>query len=353
MAGEKTEQPTEKKIRDARKKGQVFKSNDLTQAFLFMTASAVLAFAGGRFVSDLEDIMRSFFAPEVLAGQVTDTQMLARMGAAWFRALVMLAPMLIALAAIAGFVTFLQVRGLFSPEVLQPKLEKLNPLQGLKNIFAQSRTYIELIKNLLKFGIVFALVYVTLKGSLHDIVLASRVGLAESARLASTLMFQLLFRIGAVFVAVGAADFLLQKKLYTKNLMMTKDEVKREYKESEGDPTIKQARRQAHEELSSNNMMQNVPQADAVVVNPTHLAVAIRYDEGTMVAPRVTAKGREVMAAKIRELAETNKIPIVRNVTLAHGLFEVEVGREVPEDLYEAVAEVLNWVYQLSEAAGA
>ncbi len=353
MSGQKTEQPTEKRIRDSRKKGQVFKSNDLTQAFLFITASAVLAFAGGSFVGELQEIMRSFFRVEILGGAVSHTEMLAWMGAAWTKVLVMLAPMLVALAFVAGFLTFLQVRALFSMEVIQPKIEKLNPLKGLKNIFGQARTYIELVKNLVKFAVIFALVYITLSGSIRDIVLAGRIDLAESAGMATKMMFDLLFRIGVVFLVLGGADFFLQKKLYMKNLMMSKEEVKREYKESEGDPHIKQARKQSHEELLSNNMMQSVPKADVVVVNPTHMAVAVRYEETAMVAPTVTAKGQRLMAEKIRALAEEHKVPIIRNVTLAHGLFEVEVGHEIPEDLYEAVAEVLNWVYQLSEVANA
>jgi flagellar biosynthetic protein FlhB len=162
-------------------------------------------------------------------------------------------------------------------------------------------------------------------------------------------MFTLLFRIGAVFLVVGAADFMLQKKLYMKQMKMSKYDVQKEYKDEEGDPNIKHMRHQLHEELLANAMVEKVPKADAVVVNPTHLAIAIEYDEGSMNAPLVTAKGQRTIAERIIAIAREHRVPIVRNVPLAHSLFAVEIGGEIPEDLYEAVAEVLNWVYQLAE----
>jgi len=138
-----------------------------------------------------------------------------------------------------------------------------------------------------------------------------------------------------------------------KEMMMSRDEVIREYKEAEGDPHVKHSRRQLHEELLSQSMIQNVPKASVIVVNPTHLAVALQYEEKTMESPRVTAKGQNTVAAKIVELAKKHQVPIMQNIGLARGLYEIEIGRDIPEDLYEAVAEVLNWVYQLSQEKSA
>jgi flagellar biosynthesis protein FlhB len=153
-----------------------------------------------------------------------------------------------------------------------------------------------------------------------------------------------------VFLILGAADYLLQQKLHMKQLMMSKYEVQKEFKEEEGDPHVKHMRRELHHELLAQSMVENVPKAHAVVVNPTHLAVAIRYEEQAMNAPTVTAKGQFSMAERIKELARKHRVPIVRNVPLAQSLYAVEIGQEIPEGLYEAVAEVLNWVYQLARA---
>jgi flagellar biosynthetic protein FlhB len=350
MAGEKTEPPTQKRIRDARKKGQVAKSNDLVQAVLFLAAGGVLALGGGAYVTELRQIMRGFFQPEVLRGDMPASQLLARTGYAWQRAMLLLAPMLIALTAVSALVSFLQVNFLFSFEVIKPKLDKLNPVTGLKNIFFKPRTYLELAKNLVKFAIVLWLAYATVKPALRDVMMTARLDLLETGRIAAKLMFQLLFKIGGAFLVIGAADYLIQKRLYLKDLRMSKYEVQREHKEEEGDPRVKHQRKQLHQQILQQGALVRVPRAHAVIVNPTHLAVAIRYDEATMQAPQVTAKGQDAMAQKIIAIARQNHVPVVRNVGLARGLYGVEIDAEIPEQLYEAVAEVLNWVFQLAHA---
>jgi flagellar biosynthesis protein FlhB len=232
--------------------------------------------------------------------------------------------------------------------VLKPDLDKINPLKNFQNMFFKARTYIDLVKNLVKFVIVTAVVYYTLKSSLRDVVLSSRMELSQVTALAGTLLSQLLLRLGAVFVILGAADFAIQRKQYMKGMMMSKYEVQREYKEDEGDPNIKHSRRQLHEEILGDDMLDNVSHADVIVINPTHIAVAVRYDEKAMNAPKVTAKGQVLVARKIVEVAKKHRIPVVRNVDLAWGLYAVDVGVEIPEDLYDTVAEVLSWVYQLA-----
>jgi flagellar biosynthetic protein FlhB len=349
VSDQKTEKPTPKKIRDARKKGQVGKSRDITQALLFLVCVGVLAGGGPALMVEAKALFADSFRPEVLTGQLRGDEISRYLGNAASRWLLITAPFLMAVAIVAAGAEFFQVRGLFAPEAIKLKFDKLNIVKGLQNIFFKPRTYLELIKNLVKFALVSALIYLTVRGSLRDIILTARATPETTGKLAASLLFTLLFRVGGLFLVLGAADYFLQHRLYIKDLMMSKDEVKKEHKEEEGDPHIRHARRRLHQQLLAQNVVQNVRRADVVVVNPTHLAIAVEYDEQTMNAPQVTAKGQESMAARIIDLARRNRVPITRNVPLAHSLFDIELGNEVPEDLYEAVAEVLNWVYQLAQ----
>jgi|SRR5579864_1176351 flagellar biosynthetic protein FlhB len=348
MSGEKTEQPTPKKIKESRKKGEVFKSKDVIQALLFITAAAVITTGGPAYVSGLLDLMKQFFQPEIMRGTMPENAMLSRMAYAWSKFLILTAPLMGALVIAGAAANFIQVKVLFAPEVIKPKFEKLNPVNGFKNVFFSPNTYIELIKNLIKFTVVFWLLYSAIRGSLRDIVPTAGMRLDQTASLAARLMTGLLFKVGGVFVVLGAADYMIQKKLFMKKMKMSKQEVKEEYKEMEGDPHVKHMRKHLFQQLMHGSVARNVPRATAVVANPTHLAIAIRYDETTMQAPRVTAKGQDSLALKIIEIAKEHKVPVIRNIGLAHALIDLEVGHEIPEDLYEAVAEVLNFVYQLA-----
>ena len=347
MAGDKTEQPTPKRIRESRKKGQVFKSRDLVQAFSFMTAAAVLGVGGPQYVDQLRDLLKQFFQPEIMRGDMPLNLMLVRVGYAWSKFLLLSAPLLGALVVIGAAGNFMQVKALFAPEAIKPKFEKLDPLKGFKNIFFSAKTYIELLKNLIKFGVVFWILYSSIKGSFRDIVPTAAMRIDQTAILAGRLLLSILYKVGAVLVILGAADYLIQKKMYMKNMMMSKEEVKQEFKEQEGDPHVKHMRKHLFEQLMHESVAHNVPRATAVVANPTHLAVAVRYDEAAMQAPQVTAKGQDSMALKIIEIAKEHKVPVIHNIGLAHALFDLEIGHEIPQDLYEAVAEVLNFVYRL------
>lgn len=348
MAGDKTEQPTPKRLRESREKGQVFKSKDVIQAVLFATAAAVLTAGGSHYVSELKNLMKESFQSDVMKGDMPIDAILSRMGYAWTKFLLLSTPLLGALMITAVAANFVQVRALFAPQAIKPKFEKLNPLTGLKNIFASSKTYIEVVKNLIKFAIVFWVLYQTISGSLRDVVLTAGIDLVQTAELAGRLVTTILYKVAAVFVIIGAADYMIQKKLYMKNMMMSKEEVKQEYKESEGDPHVKHMRKHLFEQLMHQSVAHNVPKATVVVVNPTHLAIALQYQEKSMQAPQVTAKGQDSMALRIIDIAKHNSVPVVRNIGLAHSLYDLEIGHEIPEDLYEAVAEVLNFVYQLA-----
>jgi len=348
MAGDKSEQPTPKRMNEARKKGQVFKSRDFIQSLLFITAAAVLAAGGPTYFTELSDLMKQFFQPDMMRGDMPMNAMLSRMGFAWSKFLVLSAPLLGALVVAAVAANFVQVKALFAAEIIKPKFEKLNPLAGFKNIFFSSRTYIELVKNLIKFGVIFWVLYSSIKGSMRNIIPIASMRLDQTASLAGSLISSLLYKVGVVFLILGGADYMIQKKLHMKNMMMSKEEVKQEYKEQEGDPHVKHMRKHLFEQLMHESVAHNVPKATAVIANPTHLAVALRYDEAAMQAPTVTAKGQDSMALRIIDIAKEHKVPVVRNIGLAHTLFDLEIGHEIPEDMYEAVAEILNFVYQLA-----
>lgn len=351
MADDKTEQPTPKKLAEARKKGQIAKSTDLTQAALFLVSGAMLSATGPMIVEQLKAFMMDSFDAKLLSGPLDGTILGARIANAAVRFLMITMPFFAAIMLTAIAVNFAQARGLiFSAKSLSPQFTKLNPISGLQNMLMKPKTYIELVKNLLKFVIVLWLAWSTLMPDLRDLILSSRIGLSQVASFVPTLLFGLLFKVGGAFVIFGAADFAIQKKLFTKNLMMSKEEVKREFKEQEGDPHVKSERRHLQMSLMRDAAAKMVPKATAVVVNPTHLAVALQYDEASMNAPRLVAKGQSELARKIVAIAKKHQIPIVRNIPLARSLFTLELDDEVPEDLYEAVAEILNFVAGLEKA---
>jgi len=264
-------------------------------------------------------------------------------------------PIVIAGAIAGGLGDFLQVGSLFSMEVIMPKFEKLNPIQGAKNMFSKKQ-FVELFKNLTKVGVTAYVVYGVVRDAMDIIALTIRSTEQTLVDVMGELIFRIASRVALLFAVFAIFDVWWQHRAHHKDMMMSKDEVKREYKESEGDPHHKAHRKQMHHEIIEQAAMQNVRKADVVVTNPEHVAVALRYDRDQDGAPKVLCKGVDSRAAAIRELAKEAGVPMMRNVPLAHALLRLEVGDEVPEELYDAVAEVLNFVYSLREgqqAAGA
>ncbi|MDX2153458.1 MAG: type III secretion system export apparatus subunit SctU [Bryobacteraceae bacterium] len=349
MAGEKTEQPTEKKLRDARKKGQIARSADLTQALLFLGVTATLQLSGWLLMDKLRWAMQASFDPRFLSGDLEPAAWSAVTAAWWREVAVGLAPLLGAAVLIALAGGFLQARGLFSLEVLKPQLSKLNPIEGFKNLFFKAKTWIELGKNLLKLAIIAGIAWFEVKRAMAEFAFAGRLDVPAMAGLAAGAMYGLLYKTGGAFLVIGFADYMIQKKLHLKEMMMTKEEVKREYKESEGDPHVKHMRKELHHQLLNEAEAGNAAHADVVVVNPVHLAVALQYRADTMNAPRVVAKGQNLKAAKIRDIARKSNVPVMQDIPLARQLFKVETGHEIPEEMYTAVAEVLLWVRELKE----
>lgn len=350
-SGEKTEEPSQKKLDDSRKKGQVWKSKDLTGVFVLLVGLGAVKATWSGFEEELKVLFRFSFdqltRPDTL--DIATAHML-QMG---LRAVLMLTvPIVGAVAIVGGMAEFFQVGALFTIHPLIPKLEKLNPVQGFKNMFSK-KTFVELIKNLAKVSVAAYVVIGVVRDGMGMVVQTVRQDTQGLVMVMGEMVFRVALRVGIVFLLFSIFDIWWQRKAYMKDMMMSKDEVKKEYKESEGDPHHKAHRKQMHQEIMESAQMESVKGADVIVTNPDHVAVALKYDPAKDAAPRVLAKGLDFKAEKIRELARAADVPLLRNVPLAHALLRVDVGQDIPEDLYDAVAEVLNFVYGLKQGSAA
>lgn len=344
-SGEKTEQPTPNKLREARKKGQVTKSKDLTAAFLLVISFYALKFSGVKiWMYMIEMTHKAYFlipaefSPS-LAGMLLDDVM-------WtFLKAVMPLFMINFFAAI--ILEVLQTNFVFSTESISPDLNKLNIIEGVKKLFSLKQV-VELFKSLIKMAIVVFLIISAIREDFEMVLVAQQVPLWTSMEFAVDVLFKIILRIGLVYLIIGIFDYFYQKYEYIKGLKMSKKEIKDEYKRMEGDPLIKQRQRDAAREMSQGRQTGAVPGADVVVTNPTHIAVAIAYKPGEMKAPKVLAKGENLIAQTIRDIAEENDIPIIENKPLARALFrKSNIDQEVLPEFYKAVAEILAFVYNL------
>jgi flagellar biosynthetic protein FlhB len=253
---------------------------------------------------------------------------------------------------------FLQVGAIFALDPLKPQLKKLNALEGLKNLF-NTKTFIELIKNIAKIIIVFYFAYSTIRGNLYTILQTTTgpidnqavqlLSIVNAAHFTGDILFRFVMKVCIAFLAISVIDFMLQRQQFMKQMRMTKDEVKREYKQDEGDPLIKSHRRQLHREFAFSDAKQQVKQSDVVVTNPVHVAVALKYNREEMAAPEISIKGQRAFAEMMVEVAQESGIPIMRNIPLAWALFELEEGQEIPEELFNTVAEILAYIYRMKQ----
>ncbi|MBI4127032.1 MAG: EscU/YscU/HrcU family type III secretion system export apparatus switch protein [Deltaproteobacteria bacterium] len=344
---ERTEDATPKRLREARKKGQVARSRDLTTIIVLIGAFAIIAFMRGFMVEEFKSMMQSTF--DVAARRDLNLELLFLHGVNTFWSFVRIsAPFLLAILLVALAVGFLQVGPIFSAEPLKPQMKRMNAIENLKNMF-KITTFVELLKNIAKVSLIFLLAYFVISDSLREVVLTTSATPETSSKIAAGIVVTFLLRVFAIFSIIAIVDMMVQRWHYRKQLRMTKEEVKREYKQDEGDPLIKGERRRFHQELAMSDVKQAVGMSDVVVTNPTELAVALKYDDKEMPAPMIMAKGQRLFAQAIREYAKEQGIPIVQNVPLAWTLIELDVGDDIPEDIYAAVAEILVYVYRLKE----
>lgn len=350
--GEKTEQATSKKLKDARNEGKVAKSKELTSAFdlivLFLVLKIFIASVGDGLVNLFPFIYGNIpdFV-EVNQADLTTQSVHSLMLSVILRWLIIVAPFFIFGVVITILVSIIQVGWHVSTKPMEPKLSKFNPINGFKRIFSKDSLF-ELFKSIIKIALIIYIAYVSIKDHRNELFLLYDIPLNQAIALVGTIIIDTGLRISIVYLIIGIADYVYQKRKFSEDMKMTKQEVKDEYKNTEGDPQIKGQQRRRMQEASQRRMMQDVPKADVVITNPTHYAVAIQYDAQTSKAPTVLAKGEDFLAQKIKEIAKENNIEIVENKPLARMLYSnVDIGAEIPPELYQAVAEVLAMVYHM------
>ena len=347
--GNKTEKATPKKRRDERKKGNVFKSQDAVAVAGLLGTFATLWLLTGTFAQQLGGFMTLCLAT---AGEESrDVGGVCGELAVQGIVLVVKTVGIVALVAIlcAVAATFAQTRFLVSTESMKPKFSRLSPLQGFKRLFSL-KSLVETLKNLIKIAILMAIIFL----SIRDMFLESSnylyTDLTAAAAHLVEMAGEMVVRICIAFVAVAAMDFFYQWWDYEKNMMMTKQEVKEEYKQMEGDPQVKGKIKEIQRRRAQQRMMQQVPGSDVVIRNPTHFAVALRYKPDQDDAPIVLAKGQDNIALRIVQIAEENKVAVIENVPLARALYaQAELNQMIPPELYGAVAEVLVYIFQLND----
>lgn len=345
--GEKTEEPTPERLRKLRKEGNVPKSQDITQAISFIVVFAVLA---GTMPFIGEKMFEVFHLAIRTIDQVgVDDAMTQRLLYEALKAMLLACAPALAAAFVMGIaLNVAQVGFMFTTKPITPDLKKVNPVSGFKNLFNMKKV-VETLKTIIKFVVVSWLSYIALRDAIRDVILIVRGELDIGLQVIGAIIWDFCLKIGGAFVAIAAFDAFYQKKRYIKDNMMSKYDIKQEYKQSEGDPQHKAERKRFHQEILSSSAPANVKGADVVVRNPDHIAVALKYDEDGEGAPTVVAKGERIWADKILDAAKLYGVPVVRNVPLAQALNKMDVGEEIPEELYEAVAEILNFVYELQE----
>ncbi len=345
--GEKTEEPTPQKLRQAREKGQVAKSQDIIQATAFVGVFSVLGLSIGWIASSLMSFMTNAFST---GSRYPSTISIAHvMEDGLWTMLAVIAPALGAAFVFGVVGNYLQIGFLFTAEPLKPDPKKLNPFTGAKNLFSKKKL-VEALKQILKFLLVSYVAYTALKSARREIILTARMDLYSILAVGGRVIFDIVVRVGGLFFVIAAADFFWQRHVFKKDMMMSKYDIKQEYKQSEGDPQMKSERKALAQELIMQGSSENVAKADAVITNPAHIAVAIKYDEESGGAPKIVAKGLRKNAERIKEIARHNNVPIMRNIPLAQALNELDLDEEIPEELYEAVAEVLNFIYEMKES---
>lgn len=349
QSGDKSEEPTPHRLREAREKGQVAKSKEITTAFLLLASYLVFRYTGEMIWNELSGMTQAVFQ------QIPNTSDfgLAFVGSVLLIALRAFAmsviPIFIVTVIIALIAEALQTGFVTAIDPLSPKLERINPIEGFKRMFSMTG-FVELIKSIIKIIIVFIITWYAVKDDLPYIIAIMNSHPWDAIVLGGSIAFKIAIRVGIFYLFVAILDYFYRRWEYMKNLRMTKQEIKEEYKRLEGDPQIKQRMRDLQRAMSNQRMMAAVPGADVVVTNPTHLAVAILYDAAKMKAPSLVAKGRHLVAEEIKKIADNNNIPVIENEPLARSIFaSTKVGQQISSELYQAVAEVLAFVYKIKK----
>jgi flagellar biosynthesis protein FlhB len=342
----KTERATPKHMQEARKKGQVAKSREVASALIMVAGLIYFNFGTDRIVSQIMSLMKDSFLGLYRADltvesiQALTISLLIKVG-------LVVVPFLLTVMCAAFLANVMQVGILFAPESVQPQWSKVSPLKGLKNLFSL-KTVAELLKSMLKIIAIGVIAYITIRNEVTDVIPLMEQNVGEIMTFMGRISFKILLATSWVLVVLALMDYLYQRWEHSRSLKMSKQDIKDEFKNTDGDPLIKARVRRLQREMAMRRMMAKVPTADVVITNPTHLAIALRYDPARMSAPIVVAKGANLIAARIKEIAREHGIVVIENKPLAQVLYKVvDIAEAIPDNLYQAVAEILAYVYGL------
>ncbi|MBF0425292.1 MAG: flagellar biosynthesis protein FlhB [Magnetococcales bacterium] len=348
----KTEAPTSKRLQEARDRGQAVSSREVPTALILLASLALFIFQGPTLWTALQGKM-AFLLSGQIHDDLTEAGVIALLRDIASMVLMDMAPFFVVFLAAGILASILQHGWMFTLEPLTPNFSKLNVFSGLKRLFSP-QSLVELLKSVAKMTLIGVAVYLGIKDSSLQILTLTNADVPKVLAVLTNDSLAILWRVTMVFLVLALADFSYQKYNYIKGLRMTKQEIKDEQRQTEGDPLLKGRIRQVQREMAQRRMMQEVPKADVIITNPTHYAVALRYIPGEMAAPKVVAKGVDFIAARIRTIAEEHKVPLVENPPLARTLYkDVELEQTIPPDLFKAVAQVLAYVFSLRGRRGA
>jgi len=347
FADEKTEKATPRRREEVRKKGQTAKSTELVTTTNLFISILFIYFLGKYFLIHFMKIFNYAFSNDYLLQDIQISNSKNILGYFLQETIYIIIPIFLLLVIVSIFINYVQVGFIFSSESLKVNLNRINPLEGFKRIFSK-RTIYELIKSLLKTFFLFYIIYLSYLKWQNSILTMIKLPLQESASLLAKIFFDLSIKVVIGLLIFSLVDYLYQRFEFEKNIRMSKQEIKDEYKKSEGDPLIKSKRKERQRQLANSRMMANIPKADVIITNPTHYAVALQYNATKMNAPIVIAKGSDYLALKIKELGKLHDVMIMENKILAQTLYKrVEIGEPIPFELFQAVAEILAYVYKV------
>jgi flagellar biosynthetic protein FlhB len=337
--GDKTEEATPKRRQEARKKGQVAKSQDLGQIATLLVGILVLRFSNSFFLVNINNYVAKQLS-NLTFKELTQEKILEIMAEFTELFFITVFPILMSVLIIGLVINYIQVGFIFTTETLKLDLNKINPLNGLKQLFSMKKL-VELTKTIIKLILIGFYAYYEIKNKLNESLNTPFFSIENDFILMLNLCFSVVIKITVALLIVAMIDYMYQKWEFEKSLKMTKQEVKDEFKQTEGDPQIKSKLRQMQKDLLNKKMIEKVPEATVIITNPTHISIALKYERG-MGAPEVVAKGIDFMALRIREIAKEHNVPLIENKPLARAMYPiVEVNQEIPEEYYQAVAEIL------------
>ena len=343
---EKTERATPKKREEARKKGQVAKSRDATSVAVLLACLVFFWFGSSAMVEKMMALARWLFTQSAQFNVNCNNIQVLSIGLI-YKTFAILSPLFLAAFSMALFANYLQIGFVLSSESVQPKLSKIDPIKGFQKLFS-IRSLVELAKNIFKISLVGFVAYVIVRREIENFIPLMDQSVWGILVYMASVAFKIILVVCLALIILAALDYIYQRWEFEKDLKMTKQEVKDESRQMEGDPLVKARIKRLQRDMARKRMMASVPEADVVITNPTHLAVALRYDQAGMFAPKVVAKGAGFIAENIKDIARKNNVPIVNNKPLARVLYKnVDVGEMIPANLYKVVAEVLAFVYRM------